>query len=759
MFDWLANWLNTSGFMPHGYCISWRPSLLWQFVIADALTAASYYSIPAALVVFVRRRRDMSFSWVALMFSAFIFACGTTHLIGVVTLWYPIYWVDAGARTVTAIVSVITAVMLWILLPKALRIPSAAQLQAVVRRLEQEISEREQAEHALRNLNEELEQRVLERTSALRDTVDELHREAASRERAEHALLAQKERLRITLGSIADGVIATDEHGRIEYMNPAAEDMTGWPLDIARGRLSVDVFRIVDAGSGEISSDPVAHVLRSGKQAAVAENVALVARDGHRIEVEDSAAPIRGDDEVLVGAVLVFHDVSAARRMAAHMTHLAQHDALTNLPNRLLLSDRLLQAIQQAERHRRMGALMYIDLDHFKSINDSMGHVIGDRLLCAIAERLRECVRGSDTVSRQGGDEFVVLLPELENRDGAARVAQAVLRELAKPVMLDERELHISVSIGIALFPEDANEPDELARCADAAMYQVKSSGRNNFEFFRHAIRQRVAARALVEQGLRKAMERDEFSLHYQPKVSLQTQEIVGVEALIRWRHPERGWISPEEFIPVAEDSGLIGAIGQWVLDEALEQHRLWREVGLPELRIAVNLSLRQLEREALRERIMRTIRNGAVEPRWLEFEITERIAMLDEQETLRWLHELREFGVGIAIDDFGTGYSSLSYLKRLPVDTVKIDKSFIRDIETDQEDAAIIKAIISMAHSLDIEVVAEGVETERQLALLRAQECNQAQGYLVCRPLPPGELVAFMRSNAAWHLQGDAAE
>jgi len=432
-------------------------------------------------------------------------------------------------------------------------------------------------------------------------------------------------------------------------------------------------------------------------------------------------------------------------RTQANLYRLAHHDALTGLPNRLLFVDRLSQAMAQANRNERLVAVMLLDLDRFKAINDTLGHTMGDLLLRNVAERLVSCVREDDTVARLGGDEFTIMLPEIQYIQDAATVAQKILDAFTQPFFLDGHELFIGTSIGIALYPfnEDLNL---LLRDADIAMYEVKQQGGNNYQFYTTEMNTASLRRLSLEGALRRALERGEFVLHYQPQFDLVRNEIVGAEALIRWRHPDLGLLGPMEFIPLAEENGLIIPIGEWALRAACAQNRAWQLAGLPSLRMSVNLSVRQFYQKDLVDTVSRILEQTGLDSRYLELEITESCLMQNTQTTMAMLSEFNRMGVRFAIDDFGTGYSSLAYLKRFPIDTLKIDRSFVCDIGSDPDDAAIVKAIVALTRSLEMRVIAEGVETREQMDFLRAHRCDEIQGYLVSRPLPAEDFAALLK-------------
>jgi len=441
-------------------------------------------------------------------------------------------------------------------------------------------------------------------------------------------------------------------------------------------------------------------------------------------------------------------DLEERKRVELSIRHMAHHDALTGLPNRTLFRDRLTHAMAQADRYHQRLAVLFLDLDRFKAINDTLGHNVGDQLLKIAAERLRSCVRDCDTVARLGGDEFTVIVDDIMEVQDAAVVAQKILDILSQPFNLHGHEVFISVSIGITLYPTDDESADNLLRNADSAMYRAKEYGRNNYQFYVADMNVKARARLMLESSLRRALDRGEFALYYQPRVDLFSGRVIGAEALLRWRHPEIGLVPPVEFIPILEETGMIIPVGDWVLRQASQQNRAWQEMGLPPIRMAVNLSVRQFIQKDLAESVLRVLEQVGLSPKYMELEITEDLLLEHNQTNIITLTKLRNQGIHISIDDFGTGYSSLSYLKRLPIDTLKIDQSFVRDIDTDPDNKAIASAIIAMASSLHLNVLAEGVETDEQLAFLRAQGCNEIQGFSFSHPLPAEEFERLLREG-----------
>jgi diguanylate cyclase (GGDEF)-like protein/PAS domain S-box-containing protein len=568
------------------------------------------------------------------------------------------------------------------------------------------------------------------------------------RKAIEDALFIEKERAQVTLDSIGDAVLSTDVSGNVTYLNLVAESMTGWSREDAIGRPLAEVFHVIDGATREDSQSPMDLAIQQDRTVGLAANSILIRSDGVESSIEDSAAPIHDRLGRVIGAVIVFHDVSASKAMTIKMSKLAQHDGLTGLPNRGHLNQHIAQGIAAACRHTSKFAVLFLDLDHFKHINDSLGHPIGDKLLQSIAKRLVDSVRSSDTVSRQGGDEFVVLLPEMDHSDDAAHTAKRMLAAVAETISIDGHELHITASIGVSVYPDDGPDAETLIKNADTAMYQAKENGRQCFKFFKPAMNVQAVERQSIEESLRRALERQEFVLHYQPKVNLKTGEITGAEALIRWAHPTRGLVYPGQFIPVAEDCGLIVPIGQWALREACRQARSWVDAGLPLPSMAVNISSLEFRDEKFLERVFTTLDETGLDPSSLEVELTESVLMRRAETAALVLHELRAKGVQVAVDDFGTGYSSLSYLRKFPIDALKIDQSFVRQVTSAPDDTSIVTAVISMGRSLKLRVVAEGVETQKEMAFLQEHQCDEAQGYYFSRPVAPEQFAKLLETG-----------
>ena len=568
------------------------------------------------------------------------------------------------------------------------------------------------------------------------------------RKAVEETFFLEKARAEITLNSISDAVIGTNMSGNVDYLNVAAERMTGWSREEAHGRPIGEVMRIIDGATREPKTNPAELVRQHNKTMALTAGTILIRRDGIEMAIEDSVAPIHDWDRKITGAVIVFHDITAAQAMALKMAHLAQHDFLTNLPNRVLLNDRVEQAIALAKRRGTQIAVLFLDLDNFKHINDSLGHAIGDKLLQSVAKRLCACVRGSDTVSRQGGDEFVILVTEDRFMEKADLVADKILVALAEPHAIAGHELHVSASIGISVYPEDGQDAETLAKNADTAMYSAKEKGRNNYQYFKQAMNVRAVERQAIETSLRRALVQQEFVLHYQPRVNLDTGAITGAEALLRWIHPEWGLVLPGRFVSIAESCGLMVPIGRWVLREACEQVKRWQDEGLPLDSISVNISSVEFCGKNFVAGVGAVLVETGIAPCCLHLEITESVLMRDAESSVEILQKLKKMHVQLAVDDFGIGCSSLSNLMRFPIDILKIDQSFVRDIGTCSGKGIIANAVIAMGISLQQLVVAEGVEEQEQLDFLKARHCAEGQGYFFSWPLSAEQFALLLATG-----------
>jgi diguanylate cyclase (GGDEF)-like protein/PAS domain S-box-containing protein len=558
-------------------------------------------------------------------------------------------------------------------------------------------------------------------------------------------LRLEKQHLQTVTDTIDEGLFVMDPGGAIVRVNPAFTALLGYHADEVLGQTGHEVFHVHgEAAEAPPQKEcPIIAAVRSGEGYAGEE--LFRHKDGRLINVEVSCRPMVKETRV-EGAVTAFRDITSRKANEERIRFLAQYDTLTALPNRSLLLDRLQQAIASAERGGEKFAVLFLDLDQFKVINDSLGHTVGDQLLQETATRLTGCVRGTDSVSRPGGDEFVLVLLKVKDASSPAHLARKILDVIASPYQIDGEQLHLTASIGIALYPDDGSDTATLIKNADAAMYHAKKNGRNNYQFFTAELNARARERLTMENNLRQALERREFLLHYQPLVELSSGRLLGVEALLRWERPGVGLIPPDQFIPVAEETGVILPLGEWVIEEACRQSRAWQEAGLPPVPVAVNLSPRQIHQERLTAILRRALKVNGLAAGALEIEITENLLMTYEDKTLKMLHNFKEMGLRVAVDDFGIGYSSLSYLKLLPIDKLKIDRSFVRDVSSDPNDAAIASAIIAMAHRLNLRVIAEGVETPAQRDFLMREGCDEAQGHYYSPPVPADQIGQLLR-------------
>jgi len=832
MLDKIFLELAGNGWMPHGFCIQWTPSILWSYVISDALIALSYYSIPFALAYFVWRRKDLQFRWIFLMFSAFILACGTTHLFSILLLWQPFYWIDAILKSITAIFSIVTAIYLVRVIPQALRLPSPAELE---REIEQRnLSQRalQDSETNLRILSEQLTMLIetipdaiflkdgegrliianefakrlfklhdiawqgktnLELASLcplMRSMHEKIYRDDEFAWRTRKLLIAEEQivdeigntrefevrktalfknngerkglvvigrditdrrlserELRIAAAAIEsqEGIMITDANNRIVRVNRAFTRLTGYsPIEVIGKTPAILQSNRHNTAFYEAMWEKLApEKFWQGEVWDRRKSGEIYPKWLTITAVTDPAGKVTN----YVGA---FTDLSEHKDAEAAIHRLAFYDPLTDLPNRRLLNDRLELAMAVSARNQVYCAILLIDLDNFKIINDTKGHGVGDLLLIEVAKRLKACVRQGDSVARLGGDEFVVMLENLHlDEDKASaqakRVGEKVMEGLNQSYMLGCYEHHSSSSIGINLFSGVGLTSEEVIKHADTAMYEAKHAGRNTMRFFDPNMQASLEARMSLELALRQALTKNQLQLYYQTQVD-NTGHVLGAEVLLRWVHPQHGMISPAQFIPIAEESGLILPIGEWVLYNACLQLRIWENDLLTrDLQLAVNVSARQFSHPDFVVQLCEILKQTGADANKLKLELTESLVMHNVNETIEKMEELKLLGIRFSMDDFGTGYSSLSYLKKLPLSQLKIDQSFVRDIITDQCDAVIIQTIIGMANNLGLNVIAEGVETKQQLACLEHLGCLTYQGYLFSRPVPLAEFEALL--------------
>jgi len=571
---------------------------------------------------------------------------------------------------------------------------------------------------------------------------------------SQELIFGEKELAQVTLNSIGDAVITTDIHGHVQLLNPIAEMLTGWSQHEAAGKPLDEVFYIVNQATRQPIENPAYRAISEGAIVGLSNHSVLISRNNIEYSIEDSAAPIRDSAGNILGCVLVFHNITEKYQLLERMSWQVGHDTLTHLPNRTLLTDRIGQAIAHAEQQDQLLPVCFMDLDGFKAVNDQYGHDLGDKLLIEVARRLTNAVRVVDTVSRLGGDEFVLLLNEIHTMDEVDLLLSRILDEMARPFRIGEETLMISASIGATIYPFDASDTDTLLRHADQAMYQAKQSGRNRFHLFDSSMDLLVHEHHQQLARLELALEQNELCLYYQPKINLKNNKIIGMEALLRWQHPELGLRSPLDFLPLAEDSNLIVDIGNWVLDEALRQISEWHKAGHDWV-ISVNIAARQLQRHDFVSNLQSLMaRHPGAQAQSLELEILESSALQDMDHVRTIILSCQKMGISISLDDFGSGYSSLAYLRHLPVNTLKIDQSFVINMLDDEEDSALVDGILQMANAFKRNVIAEGMETAAHGALLLKLGCSMAQGNGIARPMPAAEVpewAAQFKPDPRW--------
>jgi diguanylate cyclase (GGDEF)-like protein/PAS domain S-box-containing protein len=546
--------------------------------------------------------------------------------------------------------------------------------------------------------------------------------------------------------SSVNAICITDNLARdnpIVYVNPAFERITGYSSQDVLGRNA----RLLQ---GSDVAQPELITVRAALHDERACHVVLrnYRKDGSMYWNELHIAPVRNDAGAVTHYIGVHSDITDAKTHQDELARQANHDSLTGLPNRNLLWDRIDGACARTLRYGDFAAVAFLDLDNFKVVNDSLGHTLGDHLLRAVAARLQAALRTTDTVARQGGDEFVLVLSDQKTEQQVASELERIVQSFLKPFAVEGRDVFVTASIGAALYPQDAKDPESLMKSAELAMYRAKDSGRNSYQLYTLEMQTRVSERLALESNLRRALARGEFELHYQPQLDLHSNRVFGCEALIRWKQAELGMVSPARFIPLAEETGLIVPIGEWVLRTACRQCKAWHEAGFPTIAVAVNISARQFREKNLLQTVAAILAETGLPADRLELEVTESVIMHDAQQVIASLQAFRDMGVRLSVDDFGTGYSSLSYLKRFPVDRLKIDQSFVRDLGTNADDVAIAQAIVTLGHTLNLRVIAEGVETPEQLAFLRKHQCDEMQGYLFGKPMPAEEFGKLLASG-----------
>ncbi len=602
-----------------------------------------------------------------------------------------------------------------------------------------QIALRVKHQNELKQAHAQLERRVQVRTVELTGLTKRLRQEISERILAESELVLSARMIE----SSSEAILLIDVNGKVLRANESVTLITGYPNAEIVGQ-SIEFFQW-GRRYGDLSQKIREAMVESGEWRG---EVWDRRRTGEVYPAFLSISPIKNEKGEITHYVCILGDISQIKQTQKDLQRLAHYDSLTGLPNRVLFHDRLSQSLLLAHRHNKIVILMLLDLDRFKNINDTLGHSFGDKVLISVADKLKESLRASDTAARLGGDEFVLLLPSMSDTQGAMTVAQNLLDDFSKPLNIEGREIFLSVSIGVSTYPTDCSSPEDLLRHADMALHHAKERGKNHFRFYSHEMNAVAVRRQRLENTLRTLISRELFLLHYQPVVDISSGRIAGVEALLRWRHPNHGIVSAANLIPVAEETGLILDVGDWVLRNVCKQIKIWNDLGVRGLRTAINVSARQLKQRASAEALVRILEQSLIDPEYVEFELTESVMMDDTEETISIFRKLKSSGIKLSIDDFGTGYSSLSYLRKLPVDNVKIDGSFIKNLYANTYENALVKAIIEVAHSRNLRVIAEGVENDEQLKQLQLNGCDEVQGYLISRPLSATRMTEILKRH-----------
>lgn len=611
----------------------------------------------------------------------------------------------------------------------------------ILQRLERQLAREKRARQHAEKLLEDKSKELYEKHQSL-------ERELSAKLAVQNQLAAEKKQAQITLESIGDAVISLDSDNGISFANPVAEQLLNASLERMLGAPFSQFCQLVDAVTNKDITDTLFSLPEDAcEHSSPGDDIECRTGSAQSVKVEWSIAPLRVEDGVFLGRLLVLRDVTENRSLVSQLEHIARHDYLTKLPNRFSFAEQLARQTSLARRHQGHFAIMFVDIDRFKTINDTLGHALGDKVIVAAAQRISSILRKEDMVCRQGGDEFVILTGQLKSERDASQIARKIIDVFKAPLRLESHVLTISVSIGISLYPEDNSDPEALLNHADSALYAAKDRGRNGFQFFTKSMRDKLQRRLELENAISNALENKEFFLAYQPKVHLKSQTVKGAEALLRWNSRTLGFVSPDEFIPIAEETGCIHELGMWVIETACEEIKYWEEQNIP-LKIAVNVSVVQLQKRDFVARLGALLARHQVSPCQLEIELTESVVMNDTDHMLSTMHAIRALGVSLAIDDFGTGYSSLSYLRALPVDVLKIDRSFVSELSNDKQSYDIVHAIVALGDSLRLEVVAEGVENQSELEALTTLNCHLYQGYYFSKPLNSEQFRTFMSDH-----------
>ncbi len=841
MFQDFLNFLfSPQGFMPHGFCFQWQPIILWLTVVSDLVIFLAYLSIPIALGYFVYKRKDLENRWLFTLFTAFIFACGTTHFLAAVNVWFPLYGLTSVIKLMTALISLVTAILLWPLIPIALRIPSPHQLQAANQELkdlnaslDQQVHKRTYElqksqtylQHTLAvspsviytlkptgnasspfrvsfisekitemtgftpedwyqnkslwidHLHQDYTEHALENMSIMMEQGSFIHEYQFKKKNGEYCWIRdeliveydEKNNIKEVFGSWSDislyketeadlriaattfdsmqAVIITDAQANIVRVNKAFTEMSGFSADSVLGNNP----RILKSGrqDKEFYKDLWKKLLGTGYYEGEFWNRK---QTGEIYPVMQSITAVKDDQGEITHFVSVSSNITEQKEKELEIKALAYYDVLTQLPNRRLLTDRIEQEMRVADRNGLFGSLIFLDLDDFKLLNDSAGHHVGDKLLCLVAERIRLHLRAEDTPARLGGDEFVILLHAYHKNiqqasEQAMIVATKILQELNKPYILNNTAMHFSSSIGISIYPEGKFSALDVIQQADTAMYRSKQDGKNLISFFNAEMQTKADHRIQIESQLRTALAENQLELFFQPQLDDKAR-CISAEALIRWNHPEKGLISPGVFIPIAEQSNLITLLDTWVIEAACRQLKEWQDEGLLIDHVAINISSKKIKQQDFVNEVEKILHETCAPISSLMIEVTEGIFIDKIEIATEKIKHLNDLGIRFSLDDFGTGYSSLTYLKNIPFNQLKIDQQFVRDILIDINDEAIVETIIAMANKLDMQVIAEGVETVEQLDVLKQKGCNIYQGYYFSYPLTKAEFVDYVKQQ-----------
>lgn len=770
MIDIIKSLFFPEGYIPHGHCYLWHSSLVWLHVLSDLLMAIAYFSISFSLIYFIKQKKNVPFKGMFILFSLFIMSCGTTHLIEIWTLWYPVYWFSGLIKAITALISVLTAIELIPILPQAISLPSPQFLNQLNQKLSAEISEKEEAEISLKYqlalnkiITEILTDFINLKTHEFPAKIEEVLKRISLFTEVDNSQITRWDAEKKSFSTIYEWV-APGHQPLIEKSRNLAYLDYKWCVDNLLGGKVVTISSVID--SKHLTTIERQNLLAFDLKSIICIPliletqvigwISLASRTQTHVWQQSTIELLQNFSKIFSNAIIRQHTEKAleeSKQFGLKLQHDVFHDSLTQLANRNLLTNRLNHALARQLRNQDwLFAILFIDLDRFKIINDSLGHLVGDLLLIALGKRLNQGLRVNDTLARLGGDEFVILIEDLRTPEDAIRLAERINQKLKQPFKIQEHELFISASIGIALSEAGKYQAaSELLRDADIAMYRAKNSGKACHCIFDISMHENAMTRLKLENDLKRAIAKNELIIHYQPIFSLIDNQIIGVEALVRWQHSKMGTIAPNDFIGIAEETGYIIELDKWMLENACHQINEWKKQfpAYEKLTLNVNFSAKNFLGSDLIKTVNEILEKTDFEPKYLKLEITESILIKNTEEVETKLKELREKEIEICLDDFGTGYSSLSYLNTFPLNVLKLDRSFIQNILEEKSKRAIIQAIIIMSEQLGMKVVAEGIETEEQANLLKQINCFQGQGYWFSKPLNSQNMKKLLKEQA----------